>query len=124
MTHGRRPASILEQVAPDAAVCLFLKSLVGTPDHEKLPLDLLEDSVVKGEISAWDGCANRTNKPILFVRGTESHYVADEYILAISRHFSNFEIRDVAGAGHWVNTENPAACVEYIVDFVTRHTDA
>ena len=42
----------------------------------------------------------------LFVRGTKSHYVADETLPAIGSFFPRFDIRDVE-AGHWVISENP-----------------
>lgn len=48
----------------------------------------------------------RFNGPTLFVRGTESAYVADEMLPIIGRFFPRFELRDVV-AGHWVVSENP-----------------
>lgn len=45
--------------------------------------------------------------PALFVRGTESHYVADEMLPVIGQFFPRFEVVDVQGAGHWVISEKP-----------------
>ena len=50
----------------------------------------------------------RFGKPALFVRGTRSHYVADETLPTIGRFFPRFELRDIEG-GHWVISENPEA---------------
>lgn len=47
-------------------------------------------------------------KPALFVRGTRSHYVADETLPAIGSFFPLFQLRDV-DAGHWLISENPEA---------------
>lgn len=47
----------------------------------------------------WEG-------PALFVRGTKSHYVADEMLPIVGRFFPRFELRDV-DAGHWVISEKP-----------------
>lgn len=50
----------------------------------------------------------RFEKPTLFVRGTKSHYVADETLPVIGNFFPRFELKDVE-AGHWIVSENPAA---------------
>ena len=44
--------------------------------------------------------------PALFVRGTRSHYVADETLPLIGRFFPRFELRDI-DSGHWVISEQP-----------------
>lgn len=48
----------------------------------------------------------RFEGPTLFVRGTKSHYVADETLPIIGRFFPKFEVRDVE-SGHWVISEKP-----------------
>ena len=53
----------------------------------------------------------RYEKPALFVRGTKSHYVADDTLPVVGRFFPSFELRDV-DAGHWVMSEKPAAFKE------------
>lgn len=47
----------------------------------------------------WEG-------PALFVRGTKSHYVADEMLPTVGRFFPRFELADV-DCGHWVISEKP-----------------
>ena len=59
----------------------------------------------------------RYNGPTLFVRGTKSHYVADETLPVIGSFFPAFELRDVE-AGHWVVSENPQAFREAVVEFL------
>jgi pimeloyl-ACP methyl ester carboxylesterase len=51
------------------------------------------------EEARWEG-------PALFVRGTKSHYVADETLPIIGRFFPRFEVADV-DSGHWVISEKP-----------------
>ena len=46
------------------------------------------------------------NKPALFIRGTKSHYIADEMLPLIGRFFPRFELCDI-DAGHWVISEKP-----------------
>lgn len=90
----------------------------------RIPLGILNDAIVKGNISNWEfnPWVHRFSGPSLFIRGTRSHYVADEYIPDIGNFFPNFEIRDI-DAGHWVNSEKPKECVRDIVEFVERNED-
>lgn len=48
----------------------------------------------------------RFEGPTLFVRGTKSHYVADEMLPIIGRFFPRFEVADIE-SGHWVISEKP-----------------
>lgn len=44
----------------------------------------------------------------LFVRGTQSHYVADDVLPVIGRFFPMFKLVDI-DSGHWVISEKPEA---------------
>ena len=90
----------------------------------RIPLGILNDAIVKGNMSNWEfnPWVHRFTGPSLFIRGTKSHYVADEYLADIGNFFPNFEVRDI-DAGHWVNSEKPKECVRDIVEFVERHED-
>lgn len=48
----------------------------------------------------------RFDGPALFIRGTQSHYVADEVLPLIGRFFPRFEVKDI-DCGHWVIAEKP-----------------
>lgn len=90
----------------------------------KIPLGILNDAIVKGNVSNWEfnPWVHRYCGPALFIRGTKSHYVADEHLPDVANFFPNFEVRDI-DAGHWVNSEKPKECVRDIVEFVERHED-
>lgn len=47
----------------------------------------------------------RYEGPTLFIRGTKSHYVADESLPLIGQFFPMFRVEDVE-SGHWVVSEN------------------
>jgi pimeloyl-ACP methyl ester carboxylesterase len=49
---------------------------------------------------------NRFVKPTLFIRGTQSHYVADEMLPTVGRFFPLFKLCDI-DSGHWVISEKP-----------------
>jgi len=55
--------------------------------------------------------------PVLFVRGQKSNYVLDTDIPAIMKWFPNATIATIAGAGHWVQAEQPEAFVAALVGF-------
>jgi hypothetical protein len=58
------------------------------------------------------------------VRGTKSHYVADEMLPTIGRFFPRFQLRDV-DCGHWVISEKPEdfrkGKVSNLVDILEVH---
>jgi len=90
----------------------------------RIPLDIMKDVLVKGNIAAWefDSNFNRFMGPSLFIRGTVSKYVPDEYIPEIGKFFPNFEIRDIE-SGHWVMAEKPKETLDAIVDYIERNED-
>ena len=90
----------------------------------RIPLMILRDSLIKGNISNWEynSWVHRCNIPALFIKGTKSEYMSDEYVAEIGKFFPNFELRDVEGT-HWVNTEKPKECAEVLTEFIERHED-
>ncbi|KAF1346754.1 Alpha/Beta hydrolase protein [Delphinella strobiligena] len=59
----------------------------------------------------------RWNGPTLFVRGTKSHYVADEALPIIGRFFPRFEVKDI-DCGHWIISERPEEFRQAILEFL------
>lgn len=114
--------TVLQRVKDDDA-----SARAGTPMFRfksRIPLGILNDAIVKGNIANWEfnPWVHRCTRPALFIRGTKSHYVADEYLNDVARFFPKFEVRDL-DATHWVNTEKPRECSELIADFIERHED-
>jgi len=74
----------------------------------RIPLDTLGKSLDHmGDFPFKDPNQNRFEKPALFVRGTKSKYVPDEFIPLIGQFFPRFSLVDI-DAGHWVISEKPA----------------
>ena len=92
--------------------------------EERIPLEILKEAVIKGKISEWDfdPRTSRWAGPMLFLRGTESDAIADEYIPTIGLFFPNFELRDVK-AGHYLNVTKAQECAELIAEFIDRHDE-
>ena len=53
-------------------------------------------------------------KPVLFIRGSESHYIQDEDERKIWELFPDYELVTIEGAGHWVQADKPAAFINVI----------
>lgn len=54
--------------------------------------------------------AHRTSTTdILFIRGLNSHYILDQDLPLIARHFPNYQLHSIADAGHWLHAEQPEA---------------
>lgn len=58
------------------------------------------------------------SEPALFIRGSESSYILDEDIPGILRIFPHAEVATIAGAGHWVQAEQPDAFVQTLLKFL------
>lgn len=58
--------------------------------------------------------------PVLFVRGELSPYIQNDYSDAIARQFPQARAHVIAGCGHWVHAEKPAAVLRTIRRFLTN----
>jgi esterase len=57
-------------------------------------------------------------KPVLFIRGEKSDYIRPEDENGIHQLFPNAKIESIAGAGHWVHSENPEEFMRVIREFL------
>ncbi|KIW17257.1 hypothetical protein PV08_04448 [Exophiala spinifera] len=64
----------------------------------------------------------RYEGPTLVVRGTQSHYVADDTLPVIGRFFPKFELLDF-DCGHWVMSEKFEGFRAGVVEWITRVVD-
>lgn len=84
-----------------------------------VPLDILGAALDNmGDFPFKDPDAVRFEKPVLFVRGTQSHYVPDEALPIIGRFFPRFELADI-DSGHWVISEKPEEFRRAAVEFLS-----
>ena len=56
--------------------------------------------------------------PTLFIGGADSNYISAKHTDAIERLFPQASVTHVAGAGHFVHVDQPAAVCELIADFI------
>jgi esterase len=52
------------------------------------------------------------------MRGEKSNYIKDEDWKDILRMFPNAELKTIAGAGHWIQAEQPQAFLESLMEFL------
>ncbi|KAL6942165.1 hypothetical protein ACO0QE_003331 [Hanseniaspora vineae] len=132
-TSNKQALETLGQVEQNLMIRQFLMTTLtkhkdeqtGKPRYrEKIPLEILNDAIVKGNIANWEfnSWVHKWSGPALFIRGTESTFCSDDFITDVARFFTNFEIRDIEGT-HYVNTEKPKECAEAITDFIERVED-
>lgn len=119
----------LAKVEPNKVIRQFLlmnmnRGKKNEPVTSKIPLDIIGDAVNKGFIASWpyDSNVQRWTGPVLFIRGTESHYIPDEVIPEIAAQFPDFEIRDIE-SGHWVISEKPKEFMDVLQEFIERKED-
>ena len=56
--------------------------------------------------------------PVLFIRGANSDYVADEDLEAIQKNFPQARLETIEGAGHWIHADRPEAFADAVLDFL------
>ena len=105
--------AILHKYEPDLSTRQFLlTNFVRNPDkasgpqyHFRIPLQTLAKSLpAMADFPFRDPDETRFEGPTLIVRGTRSHYVADESLPLIGRYFPKFELLSL-DSGHWVMAE-------------------
>lgn len=130
--HAIESASISRQAEADAILSSYEKDLpirqflLGNLQRDpetkkqkfKIPLKILGSALDKmGDFPFKDPAAVRFAKPVLFVRGTKSHYVPDEALPVIGQFFPKFELVDI-DCGHWVVSEQPELFRQAVVEFL------
>ena len=60
-------------------------------------------------IAEWPFAELSFAGPVRFIKGSESDYVTAEHAEAIQGQFPNASLRAIAGAGHWLHAQKPAA---------------
>lgn len=60
------------------------------------------------------------SKPTLFIKGENSNYIHPEDEMLIKELFARAEVRQIAGAGHWVHADQPAKLKEMVLEFLDK----
>ena len=111
--------SVLSATFEDKGTRLFLmKNLYRNENKEfawRFNIDVLLDKV--SNIQEADFIRGVCNVPTHFIRGGNSNYITSEDELIINKHFSDFSIATIDGAGHWLHAENPERFYNEVMGF-------
>lgn len=133
VTRQSEADKILQKYESDLGIRQFLlTNLVKVPAEGggsgselrfRIPLSTLAKSLPNmADFPFKDPDRNQFKGPTLVVRGTKSHYVADDTLPLIGGFFPKFELFDV-DCGHWVMSEAFEEFRRGVVDFVGRAVD-
>lgn len=123
--NSREAHEIMKKYEPNQMIRYFLLSNLkrgedkDAPMKFRVPVDIMIKSL--GYLGDWPFFAQdvRFTKPTLFIRGTKSKYVADNFIPAIGEFFPNFELKDI-DCGHWVISQKPDEFMRDVREFVEK----
>ena len=110
---------LLASTYEDKGMRLFLlKNLYRNKKKEfswRFNIDVLLEKV--SNIQEADFIKGVCDVPALFIRGGNSNYITTEDELIINKHFSDFSIATIDGAGHWLHAENPELFYSEVIEF-------
>ncbi len=121
LTRRTEVEEALAATIPDPAVRAFLAANVRFgPDGLTWTINLEALDRHFAEILSFPEIAAGVafTKPALFIAGGSSDYLRPEHRPAIERLFPGAVMETIAGAGHWVHAEAPAAFLEVVERFL------
>jgi len=110
---------VLSSIYEDKGMRLFLlKNLYRNENKEfawRFNIEVLLEKV--SNIQEADFIEGVCNIPTHFLRGGNSDYISSTDELIISKHFSDFSIATIHGAGHWLHAEKPEQFYNEVMGF-------
>ena len=120
--RGEAERALQEAVPDDVVRGFLLQNLRREGDDWRWQpnLELLREEI--DEVGGWPAESldetSRYDGPVLWIGGSESRYVQDDYAAAMERYFPRVRRVTIKGAGHWVHSEQPAVFLEVLRRFV------
>lgn len=110
-------SKLSKHIAEPGVRLFLLKNLKRTSEgfSWRINLKAIEENLE--EIGAGMEKRRYTDKPILFIRGSESNYIKDKDNITIVSLFPNSEIKTIEGAGHWVHADKPDELLKEVAHF-------
>ena len=110
---------VLSSIYEDKGMRLFLlKNLYRNENKEfawRFNIEVLLEKV--SNIQEADFIEGVCNIPTHFLRGGNSDYINSTDELIINKHFSDFSIATIGGAGHWLHAEKPEQFYNEVMGF-------
>jgi pimeloyl-ACP methyl ester carboxylesterase len=111
---------VLKVYISDLGIRQFLLKNVNRNEDGTYNFRFNLDAIVRHieEVGKPLGDNNVYNKPMLFVRGENSDYIALEDEILIKHHFPLAKIETVKNAGHWLHAENPSEFYRLTIEYL------
>lgn len=107
----------LLQAVPDAAVVPFLmQNLVARNEHFDWRINLLGIVAAMPQLCGFPAelLGARFERPVTVLAGEHSDYVAQRDGADLGPMFNQVDVEVIAGAGHWVHADQPAAFLDRV----------
>lgn len=78
--------------------------------------------IIKSEIipiSEWEISNHQFEGETLFIKGEKSNYILPQYAMDIQQKFPNYQIEEIAEAGHWVHAEKKEPFSHLVLQFLS-----
>jgi pimeloyl-ACP methyl ester carboxylesterase len=79
-------------------------------------LEVLANKIVP--ISEYSIAKGQFNKETLFIAGSKSDYIVQDYFSQIKAKFPAYELEVIEGAGHWVHAEKMSEFSKVVLNFL------
>jgi len=110
---------LLSDAFDDKGMRLFiLKNLYRNEKKEfawRFNIDVFLEKVQNIEDARF--VSGKLNVPTHFIRGSNSNYINSADELLIKKHFTDFSICTIEGAGHWLHAEKPKRFYDEVMGF-------
>lgn len=122
ITDRKQIMAVMQEAGLSEATCLFLLKSYKN-QHWLFNLPTINDQYAN--ICDWQTIpsASPCLKPILFIRGGNSVYLADKYQDTIYAQFPNAKIVTIEGAGHNVHAEKTQQVLQLLHDWLNCSSD-
>lgn len=108
----------MEKLGNVGVVQFLLKNLNRNPDNTygwKANIDILHKKYL--EVSKSVDYNTPCEVPSLFIKGSNSNYILDSDHSDIKAKFTQAQIVEIQGAGHWVHAEKPVELLDEVIKF-------
>lgn len=122
ITDRKQIMAVMQEAGLSEATCLFLLKSYKN-QHWLFNLQTINDQYAN--ICDWQTIPSTSPclKPILFIRGGNSVYLADKYQDTIYAQFPNAKIVTIEGAGHNVHAEKTQQVLQLLHDWLNCSSD-
>ena len=122
ITDRKQIMAVMQEAGLSEATCLFLLKSY-KKQHWLFNLQVINDQYAN--ICDWQTIPSNSPclKPILFIRGGNSVYLADKYQDTIYAQFPNAKIVTIEGAGHNVHAEKTQQVLQLLHDWLNCSSD-